>query len=76
MEGLGSCALGFPKAIADLALDFSDSDKKKKTMSRPFGVEDLARREEVEQTDPNIEGFLDTPCSEGMNRHFQSRTEF
>lgn len=25
-------------AIADLALDFSDSDKKKKTMSRPFGV--------------------------------------
>lgn len=27
------------KAIADLALDFSDSDKKKKTMSRPFGVD-------------------------------------
>jgi len=25
-------------AIADLALDFSDSDKKKRTMSRPFGV--------------------------------------
>ncbi|CAE7223107.1 unnamed protein product [Symbiodinium sp. CCMP2592] len=25
-------------AIADMALDFSDSDKKKKTMSRPFGV--------------------------------------
>lgn len=25
-------------AIADIALDFSDSDKKKKTMSRPFGV--------------------------------------
>ena len=37
-SGQKSIQISWFEAIADLALDFSDSDKKKKTMSRPFGA--------------------------------------
>lgn len=37
-SGQKSIKIPWFEAIADLALDFSDSDKKKKTMSRPFGA--------------------------------------